>query len=123
MTTTSTLVDDQPRSIAAPHHVHAAARAESGTTPPRRTSWAPRTHRHTRSVGDALYGVAIVAVIAAFVASIAFLTAYEPGGADVTTMSWPAAAAGMVGVFSAVAGLVIAFVASVRSDPTDRPGR
>lgn len=70
-----------------------------------------------------MYGVAIVAVIAAFVASLVFLTAYEPGGAEVTTMSWPAAAAGMVGLFSAVAGLAIAFVASVRSDPTHRPGR
>ena len=123
MTTTSTLVDDQPRNIAAPHHDHAASRPESSTTSLRRTNSALRTPHHARSVGNALYGVAIVAVIAAFVASIVFLTAYEPGGADVTTMSWPAAAAGMVGLFSAVAGLVLAFVASVRSEPTSRPDR
>ena len=123
MTTTSTLVEDQPRNITAPQHDHAAPRAESSTTPLRGTNSAPRTPHHARSIGNALYGVAIVAVIAAFVASIVFLTAYEPGGADVTTMSWPAAAAGMVGLFSAVAGLVLAFVASVRSDPSNRPGR
>ena len=123
MTTTSTLVDDRPRNLAAQHHDHAAPRAESSTTPVGRTNTARRTPHHARSIGNALYGVAIVAVIAAFVASIVLLTAYEPGGGDVTTMSWPAAAAGMVGLFSAVAGLVLAFVASVRSDSTNRPGR
>ena len=85
------------------------------TTQPGRPESAPAASRRAGSTGTGLFVLAVVAVVAAFVASIVFLAAYEPGGAEVTTMSWPAAAAGMAGLFSAVAGLVLAFVASVRS--------
>ena len=113
---TTTLVDDRPTHLAASHHDHSAVHAESGATPPRPLPPSPPASRHGGSIGNGLFGVAVVAVIAAFVASIVFLSAYEPGDVEVTTMSWPAAVAGMVGLFSAVGGFVLAFIASVRSD-------
>ena len=116
MSTSSTLVDRRPISETRQHDDHAGARAESSATPLSRPEGAPASSRRARSSGTALFGVAVVAVVAAFVASIVFLVGYEPGGAEVTSMSWPAAVAGMIGLFSAVAGLALAFIASVRSD-------
>ena len=113
---TTTLVDKGPTHVATTHHDHSAVHAESGAIPPRPFAPSPAASRHRGSVGNGLFGVAVVAVIAAFVASIVFLTAYEPGDVEVTTMSWPAAAAGMVALFSGVGGFVLAFIASVRSD-------
>ena len=113
---TPTLVDDGPTHIATAHQGRSANHAKSRPTPPRPLSPSPRTSRRGKSIGNGLLGLAVVAVIAAFVASIVFLSAYEPGGAGVTTMSWPAAAAGMVALFSGVGGFVLAFIAAVRSD-------
>jgi len=113
---TITLVDDRPTHVETAHHDHAAVHAESGPTPPRPLPPSTPTSRHGGSIGNGLFGVAVVAVIAAFVASIVFLSAYEPSGAGVTTMSWPAAAAGMVALFSGVGGFVLAFLTAVRSD-------
>ena len=113
---TTTLIDDRPAHVATAHRDHWAVHAESGPTPPRPLPPPPPTSRHGGSIGNGLFGVAAVAVIAAFVASIVFLSAYEPGRAGVSTMSWPAAAAGMVALFSGVGGFVLAFIAAVRSD-------
>ena len=113
---TNALVDKGPTHVATTHHDHSADHAESGAIPPRPFAPSPAASRHRGSIGNGLFGVAVVAVVAAFVASIVFLSAYEPGGAGVTTMSWPAAAAGMVALFSGVGGYVLAFIAAVRSD-------
>lgn len=113
---TPTLIDDGPTYVATPHQGHSAVHAESRPTPPRPLPSSPRTSRSRKSIGNGRFGVAVVAVIAAFVASIVFLSAYEPGAAGVTTMSWPAAAAGMVALFSGVGGFVLAFIAAVRTD-------
>jgi len=113
---TNALVDEGPTRVATTHHDHSADHGESGAIPPRPLAPSSAASRHKRSIGNGLFGVAVVAVIAAFVASIVFLSAYEPGGAEVTTMSWPAAAAGMVALFSGVGAYVLAFIAAVRSD-------
>ena len=117
MSSSSTLVDDRPLNTT-PNDDHPDTQAEPSVTPPGRPDSlpVPAVSRHGRSTAAGLYGVAVVAVIAAFVASIVFLVAYEPGGAEVTTMSWPAAAAAMVGLLSAVAGFVLAFLATFRND-------
>ena len=113
---TTTFVDDRPNDSAAAHRDHAGGRAESSATTLRPLTSSATASPRGRSVENGLFGLAVVAVIAAFVASIVFLTTYEPGDPGVTTMSWPAAAAGMVGLFSAVGGYVLAFIAAVRSD-------
>jgi hypothetical protein len=116
MTSSSALIDDRPFDVIATLDGHASTFAESSDMPEGRPDPPSGPSPRVRTTGAGLYRVAVVAVIAAFVASLVFLVAHEPGDAGVTTTSWPVAAAGMVGMLSAVAGYVLAFLAAFRSD-------
>jgi hypothetical protein len=53
-------------------------------------------------------------VLAAYLASLIRLGTYAPGGGDDTSLSGSALAAGVLGSYTAVAGLILGFIAAVR---------
>ncbi len=69
-----------------------------------------------RQIWSYLFRLAVVVVIAAFLASLTGLGHYASNGDDPTSLSGPAVAAGVLGMLTAVAGLVLGFIAAVRSE-------
>jgi hypothetical protein len=72
----------------------------------------PRRHR---SRSDRLLGAAAAVVVLGFVGALLGLVALVPDTSEITTLSGPAVVAGVVGMYTAVAGLTLAYVAAVRS--------
>jgi hypothetical protein len=60
--------------------------------------------------------LAIVVVAAVFLASLLGLGVYAGHGGEGISLSGPALVAGVAGMYAAVAGLVLGFIAAVRSE-------
>jgi hypothetical protein len=84
----------------------------------------PRSQRESLRAGRRrprplyLLRFAAVVVAAAFVLSLVGLAVYAPNGADDAALDGPALAAGVLGIYAAVAGQVLGFVAAARSGST-----
>ncbi len=63
-----------------------------------------------------VFGLAVVVVVAAFLGSLISLSIYSPNGSDHSLLSGPAVAAGVLGMYTAVAGGLLGFIAAVRSE-------
>lgn len=81
----------------------------------RRRRQKPRTGQR-RPISTYLFRLAVVVVIAAFMASLIGLGIYAPDDGDRTSVSGPALAAGVLGMYAAVVGLVLGFIKAVRSE-------
>lgn len=80
--------------------------------------WAPRPGRR-RPTSTFLLRLAVVVVIAAFVASLVGLVVYAPNGGDEVARRGLTLAAGVLGLYTAMAGQVLGFIAAVRSGDTE----
>jgi hypothetical protein len=58
----------------------------------------------------------VVVVVVAFLVSLITLGIYAPNGNDHSLLSGPAVAAGVLGMYTAVAGGLLGFIAAVRSE-------
>ena len=103
MTTYPIITEDQP-TIARPEPAKRAGLAEQ----PSGLSGRPASTR--------LFGLAVVVVVAAFLGSMITLSIYAPNGSDHSLLSGPAVAAGVLGMYTAVGGGLLGFIAAVRSE-------
>lgn len=62
------------------------------------------------------WGLAVVVVVTVFLASLIGLGIYAPNGGDHPSLSGPAVAAGVLGMYTTVAGLVLGFIAALRNE-------
>ena len=69
-----------------------------------------------RPASTRLFGIAVVVVVAAFLGSLITLSIYAPNGSDHSLLSGPAVAAGVLGMYTAVGGGLLGFIAAVRSE-------
>jgi hypothetical protein len=58
----------------------------------------------------------VVVVVTVFLASLIGLGIYAPNGGDDPSLSGSAMAAGVLGMYTTVAGLVLGFIAALRSE-------
>jgi hypothetical protein len=95
-----------------PAHGQAATRSRVSTQQPvrRRSSTEGASATKAR-----LFPVAVVVVVVAVLVSLVGLVVTSPGQAEATTVPASAAVFGVVGMFSAVAGGLLAVIAAVRS--------
>jgi len=63
-----------------------------------------------------LFGLAVIIVVVAFLGSLITLAIHAPNGGNHSLLSGPAVAAGVVGMYSAVAGGLLGFLVAVRSE-------
>ena len=115
---TITLIDRSSTNgtTAAPHNAFAESRTAPGRSddlqqPVRRRGSGDRAS----STKTRLFGVAVVTVGVAVLTSLVGLIVTGPGQAEATSVSAAAAVFGVVGMFSAIAGGLLAVIAAVRS--------
>lgn len=81
---------------------------------------ATRTVR-PQPVSAYLLRLAVVLVIAGFIASVIGLGIYAPTGGDGTVRSGPGLVAAVLGICAAMAGQILGFIAAVRSGHPSTP--
>jgi len=127
MTTDPTITEDQP-TMARPEPAKRAGLAEQpsglsgGPAPGHRVPGRRGVRRMVSRTGSppqppiAFFALAVVVVVAAFSVSLITLSIYAPNGSDHSLLSGPAVAAGVLGMYTAVAGGLLGFIAAVRSE-------
>jgi hypothetical protein len=115
---TITFVDrsSTSRTTAAAHGALQRSGTATGTPPGPQP---PARHRgsadRASSTKTRLFGVAVVTVVVAVLTSLVGLIVTGPGQVEATSVSAAAAVFGVVGMFSAIAGGLLAVIAAVRS--------
>lgn len=130
MTTYPTITEDRP-TIDRPEPARPAGLAElptglsGGPAAGHRVSCRRGLRRQVSRTGPCrpalkrLFGLAVVVVVAGFLGSLISLSSYSPNGSDHSLLSGPAVAAGVLGMYTAVAGGLLGFIAAVRSEDAE----